>query len=124
MTEEDIPDMVATLRDCAEDSRKVEGDYYADQFSTDASVFDDAADMIESLRDEITRLRESIKWHKEVLVEAEEVMCRKNLTDAEREAIRWAIEVSDSLADCGATGTGGNESRESATLRGLLKRLG
>jgi len=46
------------------------------------------------------------------------------LTDAEREVIEWAIEVSDSLADCGATGTGGEESRESAALRGLLERLG
>lgn len=46
------------------------------------------------------------------------------LTDAEREVVEWAIEVSDSLADCGATGTGGEESRESAVLRGLLVRLG
>ena len=46
------------------------------------------------------------------------------LSDAEREVVEWAIEVSDSLADCGATGTGGEESRESAVLRGLLERLG
>ena len=50
MIEEDIPDIVETLRECAEDSRKVEGDYYADQFATDASVFDEAADEIERLR--------------------------------------------------------------------------
>ena len=49
---------------------------------------------------------------------------RLRLTDAEREVVEWAIEVSDSLADCGATGTGGEESRESAVLRGLLERLG
>jgi hypothetical protein len=70
MIEEDIPDIVETLRECAEDSRKVEGDYYADQFATDASVFDDAADAIEKLRDEIARLR---------------------LTDAERKAVEWAV---------------------------------
>lgn len=63
MNEGDIKDIVATLRECAEDSRKVEGDYYADQFATDASVFDDAADEIERLR----------------------------LTDKERAAIGWAI---------------------------------
>jgi hypothetical protein len=60
-------DIVETLRECAEDSRKTEGDYYADQFSTDASVFDEAADEIERLR----------------------------LTDEEREAIAWAAGVSD-----------------------------
>lgn len=44
------------------------------------------------------------------------------LTAAERQVLEWAVEVSDSLADCGATGTGGEESHESATLRGLLER--
>lgn len=68
MIEEDIPDIIETLRECAEDSRKVEGDYYADQFATDASVFDDAADAIEKLRDEIARLR---------------------LTSEERAALHW-----------------------------------
>jgi len=69
MIEEDIPDIVETLRECAEDSRKTEGDYYADQFATDASVFDDAADAIEKLREEIASLR---------------------LTDEEREAVEVA----------------------------------
>lgn len=45
------------------------------------------------------------------------------LTDAERLVLESAIEVADTLATCGATGTGGRESRESATLRGLLERL-
>ena len=50
-------DIVATLRECAKDSRASEGDYYADQFATGAEVFDCAANEIESLRAEITRLR-------------------------------------------------------------------
>jgi len=72
MIEEDITDIVETLRECAEDSRKTEGDYYADQFATDASVFDEAADAIESLRAEAARLR---------------------LTDEEREAIEYALKL-------------------------------
>lgn len=63
-------DIIETLRECADDSRKTEGDYYADQFATDASVFDEAADEIERLIAEVARLR---------------------LTDAEREAIAAAV---------------------------------
>jgi hypothetical protein len=68
MIEEDITDIVAILRECAEDSRKTEGDYYADQYAIAAEVFDEAANVIESLRAEAARLR---------------------LTDKEREAVRW-----------------------------------
>lgn len=53
MSDDDIVEM---LRECAEDSRKSEGDYYADQYATDASVFDEAADEIERLRAEIHRV--------------------------------------------------------------------
>ena len=61
---------------------------------------------------------------KEQVQEQADEIARLRITDAEREVVEWAIEVSDSLADCGATGTGGEESRESAVLRGLLERLG
>jgi hypothetical protein len=44
------------------------------------------------------------------------------LTDAEREALEWAVEVADSLAECSGAGTGGEPSREADTLRGLLAR--
>ena len=45
------------------------------------------------------------------------------LTGAERAVLEWAKEVAESLAECEATGTGGRESHEAATLRGLLERL-
>jgi hypothetical protein len=92
--EEDTPDIIETLRECAEDSRKVEGDYYADQFATEASVFDDAADAIEKLRDEIARLR---------------------LTDWEREAIVMAASVCDAAPDIITR-------NNAAMLRSLLSR--
>jgi hypothetical protein len=45
------------------------------------------------------------------------------LTDAERVAIAWAVEVSDSLAECGGAGISpGATNKTSATLRGLLAR--
>jgi hypothetical protein len=44
------------------------------------------------------------------------------LTDAEREALECAVEVADSLAECSGAGTGGEPSRDAATLRGLLAR--
>jgi hypothetical protein len=44
------------------------------------------------------------------------------LTDAEREALEWAVELADSLAECSGAGTGGEPSREAATIRGLLAR--
>lgn len=53
MSDDDIVEM---LRECAEDSRKSEGDYYADQYATDASVFDDAADEIEQLRTALAKM--------------------------------------------------------------------
>ena len=65
-------DIVETLRECAEDSRKTEGDYYADQFATDASVFEDAANEIERLRNGALASRETVR-----------------LTDEEREAVEW-----------------------------------
>lgn len=43
-------DIVATLRECAKDSRASEGDYYADQFATNPEVFECAATEIERLR--------------------------------------------------------------------------
>lgn len=43
-------DIVADLRECAEDSRASEGDYYADQYATAPEIFDRAADEIERLR--------------------------------------------------------------------------
>lgn len=55
-------DIVASLRECAAESRASEGDYYADQFATAPEIFERAADEIERLR----------------------------LTDAEREVIQWA----------------------------------
>lgn len=53
----DEEDIVACLRECAEDSRKTEGDYYADQFATSPEIFDEAADEIERLRLENAKLR-------------------------------------------------------------------
>jgi hypothetical protein len=81
MIEEDMTDIVVTLRECAEDSRKTEGDYYADQFATDASVFEEAADAIEGLRSDAARLR---------------------LTSAERTIIEWAAGFRSLHADCRA----------------------
>jgi hypothetical protein len=52
----------------------------------------------------------------------ERELARLRLTDAEREAVEWAIAVADSLAECSGAGTGGEPSREAATLRGLLAR--
>jgi hypothetical protein len=49
---------------------------------------------------------------------------KPTLTDEEREAVEWAVEVADSLAECSGAGTGGEPSREAATFRGLLARLG
>ena len=85
MIEEDISDIVEVLRECAEDSRKVEGDYYADQFATDASVFDDAAHAIEKLRDEIIRLNNEATV---IVTQTQRVM---RLTDAERAAVASCI---------------------------------
>ena len=64
MSEEN--DIVTTLRECAKDSRANAGDYYADQFSTSDEVFDCAANEIESLREEIARLREERRRREEV----------------------------------------------------------
>lgn len=86
-------DIVSDLRECAAESRALEGDCYADQFATAPEIFERAADEIERLR----------------------------LTDAEREALeasfdamRYAAdELGLSQADC---------DRLTATLRGLLER--
>jgi hypothetical protein len=43
-------DIVAALRECAAESRDLEGDYYADQFATAPEIFERAADEIERLR--------------------------------------------------------------------------
>ena len=108
MIEEDISDIVEVLRECAEDSRKVEGDYYADQFATDASVFDDAAHAIEKLRDEIIRLNNEATV---IVTQTQRVM---RLTDAERAAV----------ASCIADDEAATAYTRAATLRGLLERLG
>ena len=109
MIEEDIPDIVEVLRECAEDSRKVEGDYYADQFATDASVFDDAAHAIEKLRDEIIRLNNEATV---IVTQTQRVM---RLTAAEREAVL-------AMACHCDTRCGSEWVKLSATLRGLLER--
>jgi hypothetical protein len=87
-------DIVETLRECAEDSRKTEGDYYADQFATDASVFEDAANEIERLRNGALASRETVR-----------------LTDEEREAIEESIKFAFPASHPTAT-----------TLRNLLQR--
>ena len=137
MSEEDIPDIVETLRECAEDSRKVEGDYYADQFATDASVFDDAADAIEKLRAEIIRLNDEAAV---IVTQTQRVMlldanltteainllraeiARLRLTDAEREAVERGycslMGVEDMSSECSRW-----DMEAAATLRGLLERL-
>ena len=56
--------IVAALRECAAESRDLEGDYYADQFATAPEIFERAADEIE----------------------------RRRLTDAERDAISYYID--------------------------------
>jgi hypothetical protein len=43
-------DIVAGLRECAAESRDLEGDYYADQFATAPEIFERAADEIDRLR--------------------------------------------------------------------------
>ena len=43
-------DIVAALRECAAESRDLEGDYYADQFATAPEIFERAADEIDRLR--------------------------------------------------------------------------
>ena len=43
-------DIVADLRECAAESRDLEGDYYADQFATAPEIFERAADEIDRLR--------------------------------------------------------------------------
>ena len=83
MIEEDITDIVAILRECADNSRKTEGDYYADQYAIAAEVFDEAANLIERLRNEVARQR---------------------LTDAEREAVEKAADLIDAKT-CGDPAT-------------------
>ena len=92
----------------------VRGMTYGDPYDP-SSV--EASSIVRWAIDEIEQLRESIEWHKELLVEAEELMCRKNLTDAERTAIQRLIE------DYEHDGEPASE-RCVATLRGLLERLG
>lgn len=82
-------DIVADLLECAADSRATEGDYYADQFATAPEIFERAAA-------EIARLR---------------------LTDAEREALRFA------LSRLYGTLRGNEECDHADALQGLLQRL-
>ena len=89
-------DIVADLRECAAESRAVEGDYYADQFATAPEIFERAADEIERLR----------------------------LTDEERAAIEVAIRCVDSVRSWKAPQDALREKmiEHAATLRGLLER--
>jgi hypothetical protein len=85
-----MSDIVATLRECAEDSRKSEGDYYADQFSTDASVFDEAADEIERLRRQVSQQENSTTCPHVVGKTTQYCSLTPfTLTDEEREAIGY-----------------------------------
>lgn len=88
-------DIVADLRECAAESRDLEGDYYADQFATAPEIFERAADEIERLR----------------------------LTDAERDAVELAIDSMSGVEDISASWSQ-REMAAIATLRGLLERLG
>lgn len=64
---------------------------------------------------------DELSWLDRLIAEAK---TPPRLTDAEREALEWAIEIADSLAECSGAGTGGEPSREATTLRGLLARRG
>ena len=72
------------------------------------AIMKEAAAWIEQHRSEIAILKAALR----------------PLTNVERQSMEWAIEVSESLETCGATGTDGEPSRETAALRGLLERLG
>jgi hypothetical protein len=109
----DITDIVETLRECAEDSRKVKGDYYADQFATDASVFDDAADEIERLRPAYATAVQRLACE----------IARLRLTDEEREAIEYGVLLCEATAGCANDRpTIDGASRAADVLRGLLER--
>lgn len=87
-------------------------------FNPEQAIHERVRDLLIDCRDEIEQLSASIKWHKETLIEAEEVMCRKNLTDAERNAIEHGIaslESDDDVFQWGPT-------PYAATLRALLER--
>jgi len=101
MIEEDITDIVAILRECADDSRKTEGDYYADQYAIAAEIFDEAANVIERLRSSHAKAVQRLAYE----------IGRLRLTDAEREAVEWAVAAA---SDC--------EHPAEDTLRSLLER--
>ena len=105
------------MEDIAEDLRATAGDTDAVENASVARLLENAAAEIERLRQAIRRLAEQ---------DATLSACDGNvtvtmdfpLTDAEREAIAWAIsdyEENDDDADC---------ARMVSTLRGLLERLG
>jgi hypothetical protein len=85
---------------------------------------------VDAAREEILKLREALV---RLAVDAGGMLAVQSgnvtvtidttLTDAERVAIAWAVEVSDSLAECGGAGISpGATNKTSATLRGLLAR--
>ena len=55
-------DIINELRECAEDSRASEGDYYADQFATAPEIFERAAAEIERLRWRVMTLESAAKY--------------------------------------------------------------
>ncbi len=114
-----MSDIVETLRECAEDSRKTEGDYYADQFSTDASVFDDAADEIERLRRQVSQQENSTNCPHVVGKTTQHCSLTPfTLTDEERDAVELA--AGDYLYH---QDPGGRAQHIRETLLGLLERL-
>ena len=108
-------DIVAALRECAAESRDLEGDYYADQYATAPEIFESAADEIERLQTAIRRLAEQDAT---LSVQGGNVTVTMDatLTDAERGAVEAAIAYMAPV--------GNYDSRVQATLRGLLERLG
>jgi hypothetical protein len=61
-------------------------------------------------------------WHERCMIDRlADALGRARLTDAEREAIQWAVATLDAEA---ALGDGEFEARQAATLRGLLERTG
>lgn len=106
-------DIVADLRECAAESRDLEGDYYADQFATAPEIFERAADEIERLRDAIRRLADQDAT---LSVQGGNVTVTMDatLTDEEREAVE--------TADAYMSAAGCHNTNVQKTLRGLLER--
>jgi hypothetical protein len=142
MTNEELDEIVADLRDEAKSAAASEGDYYADQFAYHGCG--EAADAIEWQRAEITRLRERLAlWdacaqksvqmyggcvrpeYEQLLRDAATSLAGLvRLTDAEREAVRFCVTAS--LPETEKLGGVAGElcRRHGDTLRSLMERLG